>query len=230
MISQQQLAHFMINNTWTWRSQVPDKLSAYKDLYKQSFPVKKVLKNTCKFKVWMNYRNVSSLKNMENLLHLEGHRPYSYNLLSLFWEICLPCPPSRWISLPVGGRLKHFVKAWEQITDDQWILSTIRDGLKLEFLTMPPFSGIKQTVVNAQDLPILLQEVEKLLEKNPQNLSHGKKVRKIFIQHFLLVPKKSGELRPVINLRPLSRYLRKQHYKMDCLDSSWGNFEDTFLY
>lgn len=34
---------------------------------------------------------------------------------------------------------------------------------------------------------------------------------------FVLVPKKTRDLRPVINLRPLNRYLRKQHCKMDCL-------------
>ena len=38
------------------------------------------------------------------------------------------------------------------ITDDQWAISTIKDGLKLEFLEKPPFSGIRETVVNAINL------------------------------------------------------------------------------
>ena len=109
-------------------------------------------------------------------------------------------------------------------------MSTIRDGLKLEFLTMPPFSRIKQTVVNAQDLPILLQEVEKLLEKKCHRTCPMARKSERFLSTFFLVPKKSGELRPVINLCPLNRYLRKQHFRMDSLGSSWGNFEDAFLY
>ena len=33
-----------------------------------------------------------------------------------------------------------------------------------------------------------------------------------------LVPKRTGGLRPVINLKPLNRYLRTQHFKMDTLN------------
>ncbi|XP_060594733.1 uncharacterized protein LOC132749068 [Ruditapes philippinarum] len=36
-----------------------------------------------------------------------------------------------------------------------------------------------------------------------------------FYSTLFLVPKKNGELRPVINLRPLNRYLVKKHFKMD---------------
>jgi len=33
--------------------------------------------------------------------------------------------------IPVDGSLSHFLKEWEQITQDQWILSIIREGYKL---------------------------------------------------------------------------------------------------
>lgn len=38
-----------------------------------------------------------------------------------------------------------------------------------------------------------------------------------FYSTFFLVPKKNGEMRPVINLKPLNRYMVKQHFKMDTL-------------
>ena len=38
-----------------------------------------------------------------------------------------------------------------------------------------------------------------------------------FYSTFFLVPKKSGELRPVLNLRPLNQYLKTKHFKMDTL-------------
>lgn len=119
--------------------------------------------------------------------------------------------------IPVGGRLKFFVHEWEKITQDQWVLSVIREGLKFEFMAKPPFSGIRHTNVNAQNASILLLEVKKLLQKGaiepvpPENMKTG------FYSTFFLVPKKTGDLRPIINLKPLNRYLRKQHFKMDCL-------------
>ena len=40
-----------------------------------------------------------------------------------------------------------------------------------------------------------------------------------FLFNIFLIPKKTGDLRPVINLRSLNRYLKKQHFKMDSLNS-----------
>ena len=37
----------------------------------------------------------------------------------------------------------------------------------------------------------------------------------LFYSSLFLVPKKSGQMRPVINLRPLNQFLRYQHFKME---------------
>ena len=44
-------------------------------------------------------------------------------------------------------------------------------------------------------------------------------IQRGFYSTFFLIPKKTGDLRPVINLRSLNRYLKKQHFKMDSLNS-----------
>ena len=44
--------------------------------------------------------------------------------------------------IPVGGRLTHFLKDWEQITQDKWVLEIVKQGYKLEFKTIPVFNGI----------------------------------------------------------------------------------------
>lgn len=67
--------------------------------------------------------------------------------------------------IPVEGCLSHFLKEWEQITLDQWILSIIREGYKLELLQKPPFLGIKETVVSAKNINIINLEINILLEK-----------------------------------------------------------------
>ncbi|VDH90179.1 Hypothetical predicted protein [Mytilus galloprovincialis] len=120
-------------------------------------------------------------------------------------------------TIPVGGRLKHFIQEWESITDDQWVLKTLQEGLKLEFQETPHLTGIKHTSVNARNLPIILAEVEDLIEKNAIEIVPQAEIHQGFYSTLFLVPKKTGDLRPVINLKPLNQYLRKQHFKMDTL-------------
>ena len=119
--------------------------------------------------------------------------------------------------IPVGGRLRFFLENWKKITDDQWVLSLIEEGYKLEFIQKPPQSGMKETIVPRKNLDILNAEVAELLRKDaiekvpPNERGCG------FYSTFFLVPKKNGKMRPVINLRPQNRYLKKEHFKMDTL-------------
>ena len=53
--------------------------------------------------------------------------------------------------IPVGGRLRFFINQWIQITDDKWVLSTIKNGHKLEFQSLPPFKGIRETPVTVKN-------------------------------------------------------------------------------
>ena len=115
------------------------------------------------------------------------------------------------------GSSQIFLENWKKITDDQWVLSLIEEGYKLEFIQKPPQSRLKETIVPRKNLDILNAEVAELLRKDaiekvpPNERGCG------FYSTFFLVPKKNGKMRPVINLRPLNRYLKKEHFKMDTL-------------
>ena len=65
----------------------------------------------------------------------------------------------------MGGRQKYFIKEWENIIKDQWVLSVLKHGYKLEFPKLPSSTGIKRTRANEKDTIILLKAVEKLLQK-----------------------------------------------------------------
>ncbi|VDI15149.1 Hypothetical predicted protein [Mytilus galloprovincialis] len=103
--------------------------------------------------------------------------------------------------IPVGGRLIYFLKKWEQITDDQWVLSVIKEGYKLEFLEIPKNTGIKYTCVSAKDLDILDTEVRELVQKEAVEYVPLNEIENGFYSTFFLVPKKTGDMRPVINLK-----------------------------
>lgn len=119
--------------------------------------------------------------------------------------------------IPVGGRLKHFVQNWEQITDENWVLSILRTGLKIDFMEEPVFSGIKETRVPKHQMSLILSEVESLLEKGAIEKIPQNQKQEGFYSTFFLVTKKSGEMRPIINLKPLNKFVKKHHFKMDTL-------------
>lgn len=143
--------------------------------------------------------------------------------------------------IPVGGRLQYFHQNWSKITDDKWVLSTIKNGYFFDFMQIPNFTGIKATNVSVKDQKNLDLEVQKLLEKHAVEIVPSSQALTGFYSTFFLVPKKNGKMRPVINLRPLNRYIRKEHFKMDTLTSvislvqkgDWAislDLEDAYLH
>ena len=97
----------------------------------------------------------------------------------------------------MGGRLRHFLPKWEQITRDQWVLNIIKEGYKLEFIQKPPFSGIKETKVRKKDQALIDSEIQELLNKNALEIVRNHQTQTGFYSTLFLVPKKNGEMRPV---------------------------------
>ena len=97
---------------------------------------------------------------------------------------------------------------WQRITTDQFILQTIQ-GYRLEFFAVPQQVVAPVTVVKGlTQQNVMQEEIEKLLLKGAIQLvspSNGQ-----FVSRLFLVPKKTGDLRPVINLRPLNKFINSQ--------------------
>ncbi|XP_063442613.1 uncharacterized protein LOC134722909 [Mytilus trossulus] len=102
--------------------------------------------------------------------------------------------------ISVGGRLIYFLKKWEQITDDQWVLSVIKEGYKLEFLEIPKNTGIKYTCVSAKDLDILDTEENRGHETSNKLKTHQQVSPKTTFQNgFPFFGSQSGETRRLGN-------------------------------
>ena len=106
---------------------------------------------------------------------------------------------------------------WQRITTDQFILQTIQ-GYRLEFFAVPQQVVALVTVVKGlTQQNVMQEEIEKLLLKGAIQLvspSNGQ-----FVSRLFLVPKKTGDLRPVINLRPLNKFIIHKHFKMENLQN-----------
>ena len=116
-------------------------------------------------------------------------------------------------SLPLGGRLKHFHKNWEQITTDHTILETVK-GYKIVF-TQPPiqWGPVHTPRFSVEKSTHLTQEVEEMLTKNA--IEECSPLPDQFVGHLLLRPKNNGIFRPVFNLKPLNAFVVYQHIKME---------------
>ena len=113
----------------------------------------------------------------------------------------------------IAGNLLHNLDVWRKITSEPWVLETV-SGYHLEFNALPvqlvlprppPFSEREKQLID--------EEITKLLTKGA--------IRKVtscpyeFISNIFLVSRKTGDLRPVINLKPLNQFVQRIHFKME---------------
>ena len=115
--------------------------------------------------------------------------------------------------LPTAGRVAHCLHNWVKITLDPWILEVVK-GYHLDF-THPPFQpSPRHTIARSPTEQQLIEdEVSTLLQR--QAVIKVDPSPDQFVSRIFLVPKRDGSFRPVINLRPLNAFIRKQHFKME---------------
>uniref|UniRef100_A0A1X7U1D4 Uncharacterized protein n=1 Tax=Amphimedon queenslandica TaxID=400682 RepID=A0A1X7U1D4_AMPQE len=116
--------------------------------------------------------------------------------------------------LVVAGRLTLFKDNWSKISQDQWILNTIR-GYKIEFLSSPS-QAVQPTAAILSDSQLVLVREEitkKLLTKGA--ITKVSQETPGFYSSLFLVPKKDEGMRPVINLKSLNNYIPPHHFKME---------------
>ena len=120
----------------------------------------------------------------------------------------------RMTSTQVGGRLQHFANNWEEVSNDPWILSTVK-GAQIEFRSLPwQQKSPGEVQMNTEQSQALTEEVKELARKQaivPAQEEGG------FSSPIFLVPKSDGTWRPVINLKSLNRHVIAPHFKMESI-------------
>ena len=115
--------------------------------------------------------------------------------------------------LPVRGRLRFFVDFWQTISKDPWIIQSVSEGVKINFLS-PPFQAHSQSNMHMGKIQsdICDQEVRSLLEKGAIELIEPGEG---FVSGLFVIPKLSGGSRPIVNLKALNKFVRPVHFKME---------------
>ncbi len=131
-----------------------------------------------------------------------------------------PCVPPRCLTAgtPVVPLvpLVRSLRAWLALpSPSRWLIRTIRLGYAIQFARRPPkFRGIHFTSVKAVDTHVLRAEIVVLLAKDAIEPVPPADMRSGFYSPYFIVPKKSGGLRPILDLRVLNRSLHKLPFKM----------------
>ena len=118
----------------------------------------------------------------------------------------------------MGGRLAAFADSWENWQTDLFVRSVLSHGYKIPFSQLPRFNGKRSTPLKGSYAHVLLEEVHSLLAKGAIEKVHGDREEGFYFTYFL-VPKKTGDLRPILNLKPVNGQIHCPSFKMETLES-----------
>ena len=108
----------------------------------------------------------------------------------------------------VGARLSLFLKNWEKITHDCWVLETVKLRMTIEFVKAPRQISAPISVTLSDECFKICDQITKGAIE-PISSSED-----WFVSSFFVIRKKSGGFRPIINLKPLNQWIRYEHFKM----------------
>ena len=134
----------------------------------------------------------------------------------------MPLFPVKVVPGLLGGRLQGYLKNWELITADRWVLNTVRHGLTWEFKTRPALMRGTSWL----HAPIASQNIGPIRSKVSQMLLSGSVERVVdpgspgFYSRFFVVPKKTpGEWRAILDLKALNANITSPKFKMETAES-----------
>ena len=125
----------------------------------------------------------------------------------------LPLPPEIEDSR-VGARLGDFAPQWRNLLGEHRAWRTLKEGVRLTWMDSPPLTRRPIAFPTKNSKKDLQKAVQSLLDKGAVERVIRTDSRGFFSRLFL-VPKKTGDMRPVIDLSSLNRHLVIPHFKME---------------
>ena len=113
--------------------------------------------------------------------------------------------------------LTPFIQRWDALTSHPMVLQVIRHGHEIPFRLEgpPPFNGVLNSIPRDQNERLVLrQELEEMVAKGavtrvPDSMKHEG-----YYSRYFLVPKRDGGKRPILNLKPFNKFVRKYKFRL----------------
>ena len=119
----------------------------------------------------------------------------------------------------VGGRLSFFLPAWEASSRDAFVLSVVRGGFFID-LCVPLPGGAIRSRPPSMSAPARLHaaaEIKALLEKGA--IERVKDHPRLCLSPIFVIPKRSGKLRMILNMKRINKHIPPVHFRMETLAS-----------
>ena len=130
--------------------------------------------------------------------------------------VALPSRPHRSSPPSKAARLPHFYQAWQQVTQNSFILNIVLNGYMIQFISTPIQYKYVARNMSPKNIKVCGNKVAEFLEYKIIKVvtpNHDQ-----FISHIFPVPKKSlKDYRIIFDLSELNEFVRKVHFKMDSI-------------
>src|SRR4029434_355033 len=106
-------------------------------------------------------------------------------------------------------------ESWRACAVSPWVLKTVSKGYVLQFAhSPPPFSRVIQSVIQREQSHFLREGIISLLRKKAISRVPPEEGNAGFYSRYLLVPKRDGNYRPILDIRVLNKALMPLRFRM----------------
>ena len=123
-------------------------------------------------------------------------------------------------TIPLGGRIKHFIDNWRLVTSNDWVLNVVNNGYQIPLKTLPHQSTYPvNPPAKGNAFDVLVSEAEALLSKKAVQIVSTTVGE--YVSSYFAVPKprKLDQFRPILNLKYFNKVVKKYKFKMETLSS-----------
>ena len=130
--------------------------------------------------------------------------------------------------IPLTGRTSYFYDNWESINASSQVLNII-SGYEIPFVKEPCQYHHPITQANSdEERSLIEEEINNLLAKDDA-IEEIPMSELYYSSSMFLVTKKSGGKRPVLNLKPLNKFVPNQTFKMEGINLLKDFLKPNFL-
>ncbi len=113
-----------------------------------------------------------------------------------------------------GGKIRHYLKQWESITSDQFVLKTVQ-GVEFNFLQKPVQSGkTKEYHLKPHEQQALDQKLNSMLQEGV--IKAVNPVKHQFVSP-IFVKEETDKYRPIVDFKRLNSNIEYEKFKMETL-------------